>query len=411
MRKVLIKLSVVIVVVTALPFVARANGYKVLCVKGAKATAMGEAFTVQADDPSAIAFNPAGISQLRGNQLNVHATVCNAYMDHTAPGGAKSSNDDTWQTVPSVFITSDFGSENAAWGLGLSFPNGLSSEWSKDSFARYVATYSDLKVGELTPAFGVKINDSLRLGAGLSYFYSEAVLERMVDAGVLAGGLPNGADLLSRLEGDGSAWGGNCGIIYELNDKHGFALTYKLPYSIDYDGDYKLAGSKLDAEATIEFPDVVVVGYAFRPNDKLVVEFNADWTHWGDVGDIEIAIAGQASTPQAQDMRDTFAYKLGAQYSISDSLDIRCGYIYNENATDEATWRPSLPDTDIHFLTAGFGWHGDNITIDTALQLVFYNERTIDNNVDLNEFVSLSSIDGTYETWAPCVSVAATYMF
>jgi len=55
-----------------------ANGYRLLCVKSTKATAMGEAFIVQADDPSAVAYNPAGIAQLKGLQLSLQGTLCNA---------------------------------------------------------------------------------------------------------------------------------------------------------------------------------------------------------------------------------------------------------------------------------------------------------------------------------------------
>ena len=41
---------------------------------GAKAMGMGFAFTAQADDPSAIYFNPAGLTQLKGNNIMVGAT-------------------------------------------------------------------------------------------------------------------------------------------------------------------------------------------------------------------------------------------------------------------------------------------------------------------------------------------------
>ncbi len=39
--------------------------------QGAKAVAMGTAFLVQADDPSAVFYNPAGITQLEGNQVSI----------------------------------------------------------------------------------------------------------------------------------------------------------------------------------------------------------------------------------------------------------------------------------------------------------------------------------------------------
>ncbi|NCU21052.1 hypothetical protein EOM89_10025, partial [Candidatus Falkowbacteria bacterium] len=72
-------------------------------------------------------------------------------------------------------------------GLGLSFPNGLSSQWGDDSFARYVSTYSSLTVADISPAFGYKLNDHLKVGAGFNVYYSRAKLENMVDMGLASG--------------------------------------------------------------------------------------------------------------------------------------------------------------------------------------------------------------------------------
>ena len=47
---------------------------------GAKAMGMGFAFTAQADDPSAIYFNPAGLTQLKGQNVMVGVT----YVRRTA---------------------------------------------------------------------------------------------------------------------------------------------------------------------------------------------------------------------------------------------------------------------------------------------------------------------------------------
>ena len=413
MRRAGIGVCMVVVTIVSTATLGLANGYKILCIKSAKATGMGEAFIVQADDPTTIAYNPAGLAQLEGEQVNIHGTLCNAYMEHTSPAGVETDNEDEWQLVPSFFFTSDMGREDMAAGLGISFPNGISSEWSDNSFARYVATYSDLVVGDISPAFGMKMSDALMLGGCLNYYYSEARLESMVDAGALSGGSPNGVDLQSRMDGDGSAWGAGLGVIYQLNEQHGLGLTYRLPYSIEYDGDLALAGQANAVEATIDFPTVIVVGYAFRPTEKWKVELNLDWTEWDRVDDITIDFDNQYldDITMEQDLKNTIAYKLGTECQYSETVALRCGYIYNENATSESTWRPSLPDTDVHFLTFGCGYVKENMTIDTALQLVHYEKRSIDNNVDFNEFTSQSSVDGTYRTWAPCVSVGVTYRF
>ena len=391
---------------------AYANAYKILCVRSVKATAMGEAFIAQADDPSAVAFNPAGLSQLRDNRLSLQGTLCSATTEYESPTGEKTDSEDEWQLVPSFFATTDLKQENLGVGFGVTVPNGLSTKWGDDSFARYVATSSDLQVVDVGPAIGVRLADRWQLGAGLDYYTSHATLERMLDFGAAAGA-PGTMDVPTKLDGDGSAWGFNVGAICELNPRHRLAATYRHPYDIEYDGDLSVAGQKSDLTATIDFPAVVVLGYAYRPTEKWTVEFDLDWTEWDKVGDIRVDMKDPAlpDSDSAEDLENTLAYKVGAQYAYSDRLDLRCGYIYNQNATPDSTFRPSLPDTDMHFLTTGFGYEIGGVTIDTALQVVIYETRTVDNNVDMNEAFSSSSVDGTYRTLAFCASLGATYRF
>lgn len=391
-----------------------ANGYKVLGVRSAKATGMGEAFVAQADDPSALAFNPAGLPQLEGTQINGHGTVVGAYTKRTTPSGQTERMEEQWQTVPSMFVTTEVGIKGVVVGVGASMPNGLSSKWDRDSGVRYVATYSDLQVSDIGPSLGVRVSERLLLGFGLDFYWSEARLERMVDLG-LAAGLPGMMDGESRMKGSGTAWGFNAGLLYRFNPVHAAALTYRHPYRVRYGGNYSLpaAGIESDATASIEFPPSVVAGYAFRPSERWTIEGDLDWTGWRSVGDIAIDFDAAFLPDSAleQDLKNTLAYKVGAQYAWSQTLRLRAGYIYNENATRERTWRPSLPDTVMHFLTAGVGCDIGGLTLDAALQLVFYEKRRIDNNVDNNERASSSSVDGEYETFAPCLSVGATYRF
>jgi long-chain fatty acid transport protein len=403
---------VVLGMVVCLAHEGFANGYRILGVKSVRANAMGEAFTAQADDPSAIAFNPSGIAQLEGDQVNVNITLCDGYTEHTAPDGTKTDNVEGWQTIPSLFVTSDLGSGKPVLGLGLSVPNGLSSEWEDDSFARYVATYSELFVLDVSPTVATRVGDRLMLGVSANYYYSEAKLNRMVDVGAVLGA-PGTMDMESKLTGDGSAWGFNLGATYDISDSHRVALMYHHPYTIDYEGELEVGGAAGDVEASIDFPMTVVLAYAFRPTEKLTLEVDLDWTDWDSTDDIEIrpAAAGMSDTALEQNLNSTMAYKVGVQYLWTESVALRCGYIYNESATPEASWRPSLPDSDTHFLTGGFGYTWDNLTVDTAVQIIFYEDRTIDNNVDANESVSSSSVDGEYSTWAPCLSLGATYRF
>jgi long-subunit fatty acid transport protein len=66
----------------ALAMKASANGFG-LADQDAFATARGEAFVATADNPSAIYYNPAGITQLEGNDLR--GGIYGIYYDPSLP--------------------------------------------------------------------------------------------------------------------------------------------------------------------------------------------------------------------------------------------------------------------------------------------------------------------------------------
>lgn len=405
--------------------VSHANGFKILGVKSTRATSMGESFIVQADDPSAVAFNPAGLSQLQGTQISNGVTITNGWVRHKGAGGSEGLKDE-WQIVPNFFLSTRLKNKDVVAGIGITVPNGLSSDWHKTGFARYVSTFSDLRVIEANPAVGWKANEKLSLGLGISYYSSDVTLKSMLDYGILAGA-PGALDGESKLTGSGDSWGFNMGLIYRASQRHGLAATFKSAYKIDYSGNILLTdipaflgiGSvySSDIESSMNYPAVVVLGYAYWPRKNLKFEFNVDWTNWETLDSVVVKVDNPAPPlvpgriVQEYGFDNTVAYKFGVEYGLSEKLKLRGGYVYNENATPEANWRPSLPDTDTHFVTAGLGYQAGRFTIDGGVQAIFYEDRTIDNNVDGNETTSSSSIDGEYENVALGYSITVTYRF
>ena len=95
------------------------------------ATGRGEAFVATADNPSAIYYNPAGITQL--DSQNVRAGIYGVYLlnDHyTAPGTSVNTNGDSIQAAPQIFtipiVLSDV---PLTLGLGVYSPYGLAITW------------------------------------------------------------------------------------------------------------------------------------------------------------------------------------------------------------------------------------------------------------------------------------------
>jgi long-chain fatty acid transport protein len=398
-----------------------ANGFRILGIKGTKATSMGEAFTAQADDPSAVAFNPAGMTQLDGTWIQQGFSVVNSYTDHTSPSGIKEEIQDEWQLVPNLFVTSDLGLEKWTFGVGLSVPNGISSSWREDSLVRYVNTFSDLLIADVNVAAAYPLTDQLSIGGGFSYYYSEATLRNKVDFGLLAGA-PGAFDGNSRLFLKGDTCGWDIGLLFKLNEQHQFGFFFKSEFDVEFDdGKLQLTnippflglGSSItsSAKTELEIPGVLVFGYAFKPMENLKLEFDLDWTMWEtlDVAHVDVADPLQ-DIDIIFNYDNAFAYKFGVEYLWNPRTKLRAGYIYNEQAIPDDFFRPSIPETTTHLVSCGVGLDvGRHWIVDLGAQVILYEDRTVNNNVDNNETTSSSSVDGLYESIGFNFMLTATY--
>ena len=96
------------------------------------ATGRGEAFVATADNPSAIYYNPAGITQLDGQ--NARAGFYGIYLnDHFSGPGTSLDTKDSVQLAPQLYYTYGFQDVPLTLGLGLYAPYGLSIEWPENA--------------------------------------------------------------------------------------------------------------------------------------------------------------------------------------------------------------------------------------------------------------------------------------
>src|SRR5687768_4315298 len=95
-----------------------------------EAIARGNAFAATADNPSAIYYNPAGITQLEGHQLSVGMYFVSAGTEFTQAGtGFKAETDANFQPVPQIYYVFSPKDSPLSFGLGIYAPYGLSLDW------------------------------------------------------------------------------------------------------------------------------------------------------------------------------------------------------------------------------------------------------------------------------------------
>src|SRR5689334_11376830 len=150
-----------------LPSLLFANGMRLVSQDGF-ASARGEAFVATADNPSAIYYNPAGLTQIEGDSLR--SGIYSIYLDPTfqppdnAPNAGKTYHlNHHYAFVPQTFYSHTFEDLPLSFGAGLYAPYGASIAWPQDTGFRSIATEGRVTYIRLNPVIACKVLPTLSL--------------------------------------------------------------------------------------------------------------------------------------------------------------------------------------------------------------------------------------------------------
>jgi len=127
------------------------------------ATARGNAFAATADNPSAIYYNPAGITQLEGQNASYSLYAIYLNSHYTSPSGSQLDTRDEIQAVPHLYYTYSLANLPLSFGLGVYTPYGLGLEWPDNSSFRTLSIEGRLAYFTVNPVAAWKILPSLSL--------------------------------------------------------------------------------------------------------------------------------------------------------------------------------------------------------------------------------------------------------
>ncbi|MFM1558206.1 MAG: OmpP1/FadL family transporter, partial [Roseibacillus sp.] len=136
--------------------------------------ARGNAFVATADNPSAIYYNPAGITQLEGHQLSAGLYFITTNVEFESLAGVSAGTDKTFQAVPQIHYVYSPGGSKWSFGLGVYAPYGLGIDYGKNTPFNTVAESGKLLYASINPVAAYQFTDTLSLAVGLTLNYSEA---------------------------------------------------------------------------------------------------------------------------------------------------------------------------------------------------------------------------------------------
>lgn len=414
--------------------------------QGAAAAGMSNAFAAQADDPSALHYNPAGMTQLQGIQLMAGALASGGSTDFTSPTGATARGDRNgsaaWPPPGHTYITANLKSlgvtalGDLSVGIGLTVPFGSLTRWPNDGPFNTATTFSSLPLLDIKPTIAYKVMENLSLGLGADiYTFSSFIGEGQVEKQFISPGAPAfplaPAGSKMELSGKDTAAGFNASLLYTaLRNADGkplanIGIVYRSQATLHLSGALLANGAKVsDADATLVLPQVITGAIAIWPvrtsEREWKLEVDVDYVGWKSVRNLDVALANGVTIPQPQNWRSTYAVMLGTEYKwlALESLPnwevaLRGGYTNQQNQMPDLNYDPGIPSADLHVVGGGIGLLckeqgsflgliqcGDlglgplkpkAIGLDLSLQAGLYEDRTVTGNRN-------PTVDGIYRT-------------
>jgi long-chain fatty acid transport protein len=394
----------------------------------AAAVGMGGAFTGEADRPSAVYYNPAGITQMDTIEASAGLTWLQPQVkfESATPDNGGTSEMKTQNFIfPDVFVTVPIIKNRLYLGVGESSDFGGGNSWEADSFSQYSTIKDSLENQDYRLALAYKINDQWSVGAGAvddqSDFEHDMAVSNIIPGSSNADALFKATD---------NAWGFDLATMFKLNAQNQFGLDYKSPIHHTYDGTlymsnlnpYSLGSSgyfnttsfATKAVQKLTLPQSVTLGYDLKPTNKWTINFDLEWTDWSQYKEQIINYPNMGALApllgsgavQSRDWTAVWSESLGVQYAVTDKFRVRAGYEHHQTPIPEATVDTEFPDSDSNAYTVGLGYDiTKNITIDIAYVADFYESRNVINTVDGG------ALSGKYSAFVNVGTMSLTYKF
>lgn len=391
---------------------AQAGGFNIYEM-GARATALGGAFTATADDGSAMFFNPAGIAWFEeGWHVSANLSLIKPGQKYARPDGlvgypgdATSESADALFT-PGGLYASYRANEEWAFGFGVFTPFGLGVEWdSPDTFAgRSLATNSQIEGFYISPMVTWRPDPTFAVSVGGHAAITRLTLERIV---------VGGTDLetnLADFELEGTSEIGFApafAAMFRPNDRVSFGLNFKggvtnsfedQDAKLDFRTNDALDRNDLTVSGDLDFPSILMVGgrYQFTPDFAMMAD--VVWFGWSVFDEVALTFSDDTfDTVLEENYDDAFQFRFGAEYHLNPETDLLAGFVYDNTPQPVESVSPLLPDADRLDYSIGVTHRGFGGEWTLAYMLVDFQERdTFEGGVGQN----LDGFDGTYRSIA-----------
>ncbi len=397
------KIKILFLINVLFAFQLFAGGFQVN-LQGQKQTGMGHAGIGLPLDNAALVFNPGALifvdslgSFSAGASFIIPRTV---FLDPNSTYVAQTVNHTG--TPLSVYANFKFKKNSPlTFGFGLYNPFGSRVQWEDDWKGQFLLREISLKTFFYQPTLSYKITEKLGIGLGYIFANGDFSLRKGIP---IQDSLGNYGE--ATLAGKASGQGFNAGVYYKLNDKFSLGLNYRSAVKVKVENgtaDFSSAQtvSQYFQDSTfntqLNLPYMASIGLGYHLNEKMKIALDINYVGWKSYDSLNIDFAKNsdklADVASPRLYKNTFIFRTGLQYMISEIFCIRAGAYYDQSPVNDGYLTPETPDSDKIGVSTGFSiafkkW----LYIDASLLYVEGLKRT-DTNLE-------TQFEATYKTKA-----------
>lgn len=401
------------------------NGYQIN-TQGAKAISMGGAFAALANDPSAIYYNPSGITQLTGTNilLGTSLAISNSSFEGPSPFTTKYKMDQQFSYPIHIYATYQV-NDKLSFGAGLNNSFGISTKWNDDWVGKYLVVETDINMYFLSLVSAFQIIPEISVGFGYNIAFGDFLFGKSNNL------MPDHDDGYIEVNGNGIGSGFTAGILFNATKALSVGLSYRSKVSIKLEGDSKVKnypsdfdGILLNGDITTQLttPENITFGVAIKPLKKLILTADYQFVGWSSFDKIEIeyndivdAETGDLFVSTLdKEYTNSFVARVGAEYKLNRKLNIRAGFLFDKNPVEDYHLEPSIISADKFGYSLGFGYKlKEKFTLDVTYLFQKNDKRNIKrSSSNYTEVKSIfSQMNGSYNSFSHFASISLSYRF
>ena len=351
---------------------ASAEGYQINTLS-ARQNGMGHTGTAMKLGAESMIFNPAGLGFL-DKTLEFQGSVTGIFAHATAKVNGveyKTAND---PSTPMAFNLGMSVYDNFKVGVSFYTPYGSGINWGDNWPGAVLNQRVALKAFTFQPTLAWRIIPGLSVGAGAMKTFGNVNLDKGLvsetSMNTVLGAMGNDyrfSDTPASINLQGKAAvtvGVNAGVMWDIDPRWTVGVSFRSKMNLKVkcgDASVRFANEmarqilesqlgildKANFKASMPAAAVLNAGVAYKPIDKLVLAFDAQWTGWSAYKSLDIEFLSETLTPYnqyiAKNYSNSWTFHLGAQYDLTNRFQLRAGMMVDTTPVSKTHYNPETP--------------------------------------------------------------------